>query len=256
MKILICGYGFVGKAHALALSNTNNKIHIYDPAYEAYDERLANPDAVVICVSTPAHENGKCNINNVYDSIMNVEDDTIPILIKSTISLEGWRFLLEEFPNKKITFSPEFLRADNAWEDFRNQKVIYIGGGDVVFWSTMLAMNLKVKVQAADPEELILAKYMRNSFLALKVAFFNQVDDLCSAAGVNADRVCDLITEDPRIGTSHSYVYHNPKQRGFGGHCFPKDTSAIVKTAENYDYDFSILKEAIAYNKKLRGENT
>ena len=135
MKILICGYGFVGKAHALALSSGNNEIHIYeihiyDPAYDIYKERLMNPDAVIICVSTPPHENGKCNINNVYDSIANVEDDNVPILIKSTISLEGWRFLLQEFPNKKITFSPEYLRAIHAYEDFKNQKIVYLGGGD------------------------------------------------------------------------------------------------------------------------------
>ena len=158
MKILICGYGFVGKAHALALSCGNNEVHIYDPAYDIYSERLTNPEAVIICVSTPSHENGKCNINNVYDAISNVEDDDVPILIKSTISLEGWRFLLQEFPDKQITFSPEFLRAAHAYEDFKNQKEIYVGGGDNVFWASLFSLNLGVKVQCADPEELILAK--------------------------------------------------------------------------------------------------
>ena len=253
MKILICGYGFVGKAHALALTNNNLDIHIYDPAYDIYKERLGNPDAVIVCVSTPSREDGSCNINNVYDSICDVDDD-VPILIKSTISLEGWRYLLETFPNKKITFSPEYLRAEHAFEDFKNQKEVYIGGGDNIFWAAMLSMNLGVKVISRNPESLILAKYLRNSFLATKVAFFNQIEDLCQAANVDSDEVCDLVTLDERIGRSHSYVWQNPNERGFGGHCFPKDTSALVKTANKFGYDFSILKEAIEYNNKLRGE--
>lgn len=254
MNILICGYGFVGKAHALALTNDKLNVHIYDPAYDIYKERLGNPDAVIVCVSTPQAKDGSCDMSNVYDAIENVEDDNVPILIKSTISLEGWRLINRAFPNKKITFSPEFLRAEHAWEDFKNQKEVYIGGGDISFWATMLCMNLGVKVSGKDPEALILAKYLRNSFLATKVAFFNQVDDLCMAAGVDPDLVCDLVTEDERIGRSHSYVWQNPNERGFGGHCLPKDTSALVKTAEEFNYDLSLLKSAIAYNKKLRGE--
>lgn len=254
MNILICGYGFVGKAHALALTNDKLNVHIYDPAYDIYKERLGNPDAVIVCVSTPQAKDGSCDMSNVYDAIENVEDDNVPILIKSTISLEGWRLINRAFPNKKITFSPEFLRAEHAWEDFKNQKEVYIGGGDISFWATMLCMNLGVKVSGKDPEALILAKYLRNSFLATKVAFFNQVNDLCMAAGVDPDLVCDLVTEDERIGRSHSYVWQNPNERGFGGHCLPKDTSALVKTAEEFNYDLSLLKSAIAYNKKLRGE--
>lgn len=251
MNILICGYGFVGKAHALALSCGDNEVHVYDPAYDIYKERLMNPDAVVVCVSTPPLPSGKCNINNVYDAIANVEDDDVPILIKSTISLEGWRFLLKEFPNKKITFSPEFLRAAFAYQDFKNQEVVYLGGGDNIFWASLFSLNLGVKVECVNPEELILAKYMRNSFLALKVAFFNQVYDLCEAAEVDFNQVRKLTTVDPRIGNSHSYMN---LERGFGGHCFPKDTSALVYTADEFDYDFSILREAIEYNNKLRGE--
>ena len=249
MKILICGYGFVGKAHALALSGGDNEVHIYDPAYDIYKERLMNPDAVVICVSTPQAKDDSCDMNNVYDAIENVEDDNVPILIKSTISLEGWRLINRAFPNKKITFSPEFLRAAHAYEDFKKQEVVYLGGGDNLFWASLFSLMLGVKVQCADPEVLILTKYMRNSFLALKVAFFNQVYDLCEAADIDFSQVRALTTEDLRIGNSHSYIN---LERGFGGHCFPKDTNAIVKTAAEYGYDFSILEEAIYYNEGIR----
>jgi UDPglucose 6-dehydrogenase len=249
MKILICGYGFVGKAHALALSHGDNEVHIYDPAYDMYKERLANPDAVVICVSTPEAKDGSCFMDNVYECIENVEDDDVPILIKSTISLEGWRLINRAFPNKKITFSPEFLRAAHAYEDFKNQEVVYLGGGDNLFWASMFSLMLGVKVQCADPEVLILTKYMRNSFLALKVAFFNQVYDLCQVTDVDFNEVRALTTEDPRIGSSHSYIN---LERGFGGHCFPKDTRALVRTADEFNYDFSILEQAIYYNDGLK----
>jgi nucleotide sugar dehydrogenase len=248
MKILICGYGFVGKSHALALANSENEVYIYDPAFDIYKERLANPDAVIICVSTPQAEDGSCCMANVHECIKNVEDDNVPILIKSTISLEGWRAIEREFPNKKISFSPEFLRAEHAWEDFKNQKIVYVGGDDNIFWTGLISRHLGVKVQSAQPEELILAKYMRNSFLALKVSFFNQLFDLCKKTGVDFNTVREFVTQDPRIGDSHSYV---TEERGFGGHCFPKDTMAIVKTAEEFEYDLSLIRKAIKYNQLM-----
>lgn len=251
MKIQIFGYGFVGRAHALALESSYVRTYVYDPAL-GYDELIENPDAAIICVSTPQAPDGSCFMGNVKDAISACPD--IPILIKSTISLEGWRNLLKEFPDKQLTFSPEYLRANHAMEDFKNQKEIYIGGGDIPFWATQLCMSLNVKVTGKDPEALILAKYFRNSFLATKVAFFNQIDDMCVDAGVDPDTVCDLVAEDPRIGTSHSYVYQDPHQRGFGGHCFPKDTAALLETAEFYGNDLTILREAVEYNKRLRGK--
>lgn len=250
MRILICGYGFVGKAHALALSNKDNEIHIHDPNIPLYTSRLTNPDAVIICVSTPESKDGSCDMTNVYDVLEKSPD--VPILIKSTISLEGWRNINKIYSNKKITFSPEYLRANRAWEDFKNQKEIYIGGGDNIFWASLLSISLGVKVKCADPEQLILAKYTRNSFLALKVAFFNQIYDLCVSANVDFNSVRKLVIEDERIGSSHSHVH---PERGFGGHCFPKDTAAFVETAEEYfGSDMSILREAIEYNKRIRGE--
>src|SRR6056300_1342349 len=242
MKILICGAGFVGKAHALAFG-FNNEVHMYDPAYDMYKERLANPDAVIIAVSTPMADDFSCYMDNVYDAIENVEDDNVPILIKSTISIEGWRLINRAFPNKKITFSPEFLRAAHAYEDFKNQEVIYIGGGDLKFWAKLLSEKLGAIIEFAEPEELILAKYFRNSFLATKVAFFNQIYDLCEKLNIEYSAVANYVTEDPRIGDSHTLI---TKERGFGGHCFPKDTAAIFRTAQDFKVHLSLINEAIA----------
>lgn len=245
MHILICGHGFVGQAHAFALEQTH-EVTVYDPA-KGHKGWKIKPDGVVICVSTPAHKNGACNINNVYD-VLEHTDHRVPVLIKSTISLEGWLYLVKTFPKHKLTFSPEYLRADHAFEDFAKQNTIWLGGGDVEFWQKVLCV-LDVDFETAQPEELILTKYFRNSFLAAKVAFFNQIHDLCVDANVDPERVCKLVAKDKRIGSSHTVV---TQERGYGGHCFPKDVSAILHTAELLGNDLSILQEVQNYNNDVR----
>lgn len=248
MKIQIAGYGFVGMSHALALKSEDTEIFIYDPA-KGYNDWNKEADAVIICVSTPEDSDGSCDMSNVYDIVEKTGD--IPILIKSTISLEGWKLIKRASPWKSITFSPEFLRAKHAVEDFKNQKLIYMGGSDPSFWINLISNRLNITIEVADVEELILAKYLRNSFLALKVAFFNQVYDLCEKTGIEYSAVAHYVTEDPRIGNSHSFV---TKERGYGGHCFPKDVSALLSTAHGLKCDLSILSEAMQYNERLRNE--
>ena len=240
MKITIAGYGFVGQAHYELLKDTHN-ITIYDP-YKDYNN-FGSPEAVIVCVSTPQHSDGSCHMDNVYDVIERAPD--VPILIKSTISVEGWEMLVETFPNKNLSFSPEFLRANTAVEDLQNMKLMLIGGTSTCFWKDVF----KVSIEIAEPEELILAKYARNSFLALKVAYFNQLYDLCDALDVEYSAVAHYTTMDPRIGDSHSFI---SEERGFGGHCFPKDTTAIIKTAQRENVNLSLIKEAIEYNSRIR----
>jgi len=240
MKITIAGYGFVGQAH-YELIKDHYDVTIYDPAKGYLD--FGNPDAVIVCVSTPSRNDGSCEMTNVFD-VIDMCPTTIPILIKSTISLEGWDTLMYTFPTHNISFSPEFLRAASAVEDLKNAKEILIGGSDPDTWKWILQKPIAI----ADPKALILAKYFRNSFLATKVAFFNQVYDLCKETKVDFEQVRLAVTADDRINESHSIV---TEQRGFGGHCFPKDTSAIVKTAERDNVNLSIIKEAIRYNSTL-----
>jgi UDPglucose 6-dehydrogenase len=144
-----------------------------------------------------------------------------------------------------LNFSPEFLRAASAVEDLKNMDLMLIGGTSCTFWSNVFNINIEI----AEPEELILAKYARNSFLALKVAFFNQMYDLCDALDIEYAAVAHYTTMDPRIGDSHSFI---TEERGFGGHCFPKDTSALIRTAQRDNVELSILQEAVEYNKRIR----
>jgi UDPglucose 6-dehydrogenase len=240
MRILIAGYGMVGKAHHELLKEQHD-IEIYDPAL-GY-KHLKTPNAVIVCVSTPPRKDGACEMKNVFDVIETTPD--VPILIKSTISVEGWDMLVDAFPNRMLNFSPEFLRAASAVEDLQNTDSILVGGSDPSFWGKVF--NLPVEI--AEARELILAKYARNSFLALKVAFFNQMYDLCDALDVEYSAVAHYTTMDERIGDSHSFI---TEERGFGGHCFPKDINALVKTAQRNNVELSILKETVEYNRRIR----
>jgi len=93
-------------------------------------------------------------------------------------------------------------------------------------------------------------KQLRNSYLATKVTFFNQVYDYCKGEGLDFESVRKLITADERIGESHSYV---TEERGFGGHCLPKDTLATVRSAMiSADTRMSLLESALDYNESIR----
>ena len=244
VRIGIAGYGYVGQAHHEALKQYY-EVLISDPHKGHYAD-LRHCDCVIICVSTPQAKDGTCDMQNVYDVLNDLKN--VPVLIKSTISLIGWEYIQRTF--RKVSFSPEFLRAESALEDFRKNNTILIGGDSVHFWQEIFLNTMgNINIDVAQPEELILTKYFRNSFLATKVAFFNEIYDLCKAADIDYETVSRLIALDSRIGSSHTQV---TEDRGFGGHCFPKDVSALLKMAEVLENNLNILEAANNYNKRIR----
>lgn len=254
MKIIIAGYGFVGKAVKFGLKE-KHEIVVVDPKYTSVSIKdHYDADGIIICVGTPSDNEGGCDITNV----INVLDQIplhIPVLIKSTISPNKVEEILLKYTEHSIVFSPEFLRANSANEDFMNQKYMIIGGEDPYdFWNILFTEtlpNLKV-VHKCNEIEASLIKYTTNSFLALKVSFFNHIFDMCKSANVDFEIVRHMTCQDPRIGTSHSMVPGIDGLRGWGGHCFPKDTSAFIKYSELLNQNFDLLKNAIDYNKRIR----
>jgi len=244
MKIGIAGYGYVGKAHATILGDYHDII-VSDPGLKEYGD-LRHAEAVIVCVSTPSRADGSCEMKNVFEVVDSVGD--VPILIKSTISVEGWRMLADL--KRNITYSPEFLRANSWLEDALNTKDYYLGGDSCNFWSDIYLQSLgQINIHIERPENLVAAKALRNSFLALKVSFFNQVYDYAQAHGLDYEAVVNAISADERIGVSHTSV---TKERGYGGHCFPKDVRAIIKSGQAYNARFTLLEEADAYNNTIR----
>jgi UDPglucose 6-dehydrogenase len=256
MSLLLVGYGFVGKAVHNAFKDKLNLV-IVDPKYtENKIKDFTDYVGAIVCVPTPPANDGSCDTSYIMQVLSDVPEK-VPVMLKSTISLEGWTKIKEQFSNHSITFNPEFLTAKTANEDFLNQKTIYLGGGNVEFWAEVYATVFPyTSIKVGTVEELILTKYVRNSFLATKVAFFNQIFDFCEKSGIDFDTVRQYATDDERITKSHSFVFEN--DRGFGGACFPKDTAALLKTAEHFKAELAILAEAVEYNKKIRSnyENT
>lgn len=246
MIIGVAGYGYVGQAQELLLQEYHDII-ISDPAKKQYGD-LKHADAIIVCVSTPPKEYGECDISNILDVLESSPD--VPILIKSTISVEGWRKIANT--NLNITYSPEFLREKCWQEDCVNNKDFYFGGSGTNFWSDIYRLALgNINISIFDPQELVAAKALRNSFLALKVSFFNQVFDYCQDQNIDFEKVRTVITDDNRIGSSHSAV---TEKRGYGGHCFPKDVMATIRSAQSSGARLTILEEAANYNNTVRKE--
>lgn len=247
--IILAGYGFVGKAYYEALKNTQDII-VVDPLYNSnkisdFTEALG----LLVCVPTPQSEDGSCDMSFVY-SVLHECPEHIPVMIKSTISLEGWEQLTTSYPNHSITFSPEFLRAATATEDVLATKNVIIAEGDTEFWSYVYTKAFPdAVIHTMGAKEAITVKYFRNSFLATKVAFFNQIYDFCEQLDIDYKYVREAIALDDRIGSSHTFVFED--SRGFGGYCFPKDTAALLSTSKSLGIDLSILQAAVNYNNDI-----
>ena len=251
--MIIAGYGFVGKAYELLFKNHRREIVIHDPP-KGMTADFNNTSAVVICVATPQAEDGTCDMSAVYDVVAQCNSRT-PVLIKSTISLQGWQELKERFPNHRLCFSPEFLRAANFMNDIQDMDHVILSG-DTDYWLDQYSYNWpNIKINVVKPQEAIAIKYFRNAFLATKVSFFNEICDFCDEYGINFGQVRAGIAADKRIGDSHSYVWPEDGVRGWGGYCFPKDTSALLKMAAEKDINLNTLQAAVDYNNEIRLDN-
>jgi UDPglucose 6-dehydrogenase len=249
--IAIAGYGFVGKAYYEVFKN-HHRLEIVDPAYKSTKIfEIENLEAVICCVGTPQAEDGSCDGTYVFQ-VLDDTPDHIPVLIKSTISIDIWNQITKKYPNRKIAFSPEFLKASTPIDDLKNSTMFIVSGNGVDYWRKFFKKRfLKTKIHLYSVEEAIMIKYFRNSFLATKVSFFNQVYDLCEKYNVDFDCVRQGVCDDTRIGHSHSFV-DTDITRGWNGMCFPKDTAALLTMAKKQKVKLSLLEEAVDYNRKIR----
>jgi UDPglucose 6-dehydrogenase len=250
---LITGMGYVGKAvqNSILTAGMATPL-VIDPArlgmntWDQVDfDRL---DGVIISVATPEGADGSCDYSNVLEVLSHVPA-TMPVLIKSTISLEAWLQIKEHYPRHVVAFSPEFLTAKNAIEDYMNQDFVVLSGSAISHWKRFFEETVTDNVLVCKPEEAILTKYASNAFLAVKVGFFNHIYDLANLAGLDYEVIRRNLGHRSQIGLNHTEV---TEERGWGGHCFPKDTSALLRTAEAYNYDMKILDAAVKYNEKIR----
>lgn len=251
--IVIAGAGFVGTAVYESFKQ-KVKVGLVDPKLGPQTAAdFDNVSGVIICVNTPQNYlNNSCDYTNVVDVLRTV-NSSIPVIIKSAVDLKAIIAIKSQFPDHCITYSPEFLRAATAIEDFANQQYVIMGGGNIAFWKQVWQQVFShIDVHVCSAEETSIIKYSENSFLALKVSFFNQLYDLCNTVGADFETVRHHLTLDPRIGSDHSYVPGPDGQRGWGGHCLPKDTAAFIETGRLYNSRLTLIEQARDYNRTVR----
>ena len=252
MKVGIIGLGFVGEAVFKAHEWMGGTVCIDTDSKKNYTgtyEQLEHTDGVYVCVPSPMKSNGECD-TSILDSVL-VKLKTVnykqPIISKVTAPPQAYTKWSEILPN--LVYSPEFLTAANAYQDYIKSDFIVVGGTTKAYQreaALIIEEGLRqpAKKHYCSLEEASLMKYTINSFLATKVSFMNEIYQVALANGIDYNNVAELIKLDKRIGTSHMRV-PGVDGFGFGGMCFPKDTSAITHFA---GIDMPILKKVIEQN--------
>lgn len=236
--------GFVGDACCHIFREQN--LYKIDPRLgTSITDILDTPiDLVMICVPTPMGENGKINssiVEHVLDTLKYKKDCLL--VLKSTVLPEIVQ-KYESIPN--FVYNPEFLTERNAKNDAENPTHTVIGGSkENCARMKMYYENHSTCASAPfffmTPTEAAFVKYGINSFLMLKVLFFNQYADQCAKLGADYEAVKYAIGEDPRITTAHMNVPGHDGRKGSAGACFAKDIPAMIHMSNN---ELSILREA------------
>lgn len=253
LKLAILGHGFVGRAVDYGFSHNVEKL-IIDPKYGSkYSELEAfNPDIVFVCGPTPSNDNGTIDSRAIFNSFAEARKFCDPLFVlKSTVTPDIVLDLTQKIPH--FIYNPEFLTERNANEDFINQSILVLGGDRSV--TDRLEKIYRDHTNCRPSPvfhmtalEASFVKYGINSFLSSKVIFFNEYFDLIERYGGSYQKVVSAIGGDPRIGMSHTTVPGFDAKRGFGGACFPKDTSAIVSIAP----ELTMLRHVVTRNNRYR----
>tara|TARA_B100001564_G_scaffold354865_1_gene366195 strand:- start:1305 stop:2141 length:837 start_codon:yes stop_codon:yes gene_type:complete len=264
MNIGIIGQGFVGNAVYQKLKKYY-KVFTYDIQVKLcnsdIDEILKRCKIIFVCLPTPMNKDGSCNLDildNTLDKI-NKESKTIDnriVVIKSTIIPGSTDNFQLKYPYIDLVFNPEFLTEANAVDDFENQTRLLLGGPlrattkvKQIFSSVFRKTPRIVKTDAKTAE---LVKYVTNAFLSTKVSFANEMYQLCEGLELDYDKIIEYATLDPRLGDSHWGVPGPDGDFGFGGHCFPKDLSALIEITKNLNTANNVLKAAQTTNNTVR----
>ncbi len=284
MRIGIIGQGFVGTAIREGLRNhydvqgydirpdrcynMEHVGHVNDRLRTLVDEN----DIIFVCVPTPMRQDRSCDtrileqaISDAYKIIKKQNPDPVHsdflqhqkqkkiFVIKSTVPPGTTEKLSVKYPRINLCFSPEFLTEANSVEDFKNQSRIIIGGTGARTLKQVFRKVfplIPIVITKASTAEMV--KYFTNCFLATKVTFANQMFKICEAANIDYDKVCEYALHDARIGKSHLAVPGPDGDLGFGGHCFPKDLSAMIYYADEIEAGSGLLQAVDFYNKDVR----
>lgn len=261
----------------------NGEIPIYEPGLEAYLERnviserinfttdaesaIEKSDVIFIAVGTPPSENGEADMKYVYHAAQQIGQyiSAYKVVVnKSTVPIGTGRVVKDIIRNKiaergldikfDVVSNPEFLREGKALQDFTHPDRIVIGVESEKAEEIMkdvyrpLYLN-ETPFIVTNIETAEMIKYASNAFLATKIAFINEIANLCEKVGADVQQVAKAMGRDGRIGPK--FLHPGP---GFGGSCFPKDIRALEQIGKKHHEKMSIINAVITSNEnqKLR----
>jgi len=219
---------------------------------------VATAEAVFIAVGTPSRRgDGHADLSFVYDAVREIApllSATAVVITKSTVPVgtgdEIERILRDKRPDAEIQVvsNPEFLREGAAIQDFKHPDRIVVGTDDARARAVVAELYRPLYLNASpifyvNRRTAELIKYAANAFLATKITFINEVADLCEQVGADVNEVARGMGLDNRIGGK--FLHAGP---GFGGSCFPKDTTALLKTAQDHGVALRIVEAVASVN--------
>lgn len=280
-KIGIIGYGVVGKGiHRLFKDSVRS---IYDPSFFSADKDMKDKlheqgvwainskpsfkDMDLIVISVPTNETADWSadtsileetlewVREESDAVILIKSTTPPSVIKELFDKYGRIVFSPEYMGESKYFTPEWKyphperMESHTWQTF---------GGDIK--DTSFCVDIFKRKTGVDTQywqtdimTASLAKYIENSFFAMKVTFVNEWFDIAEQYGVDWNTLRELWLLDPRINRNHTLVF--PRDRGYGGKCFPKDTRAIMHDVEKKGYNPKLMRAMDEVNSYMREKN-
>lgn len=216
---------------------------------------VADAEFVFLCLPTPQGADGAADLSYIKAAAADIgpflQPETV-VINKSTVPVGSAGEVQKKLKRDDVhvVSNPEFLREGTAVDDFLHPDRVVIGSNDQAAAERVAGLyaNLDAEVLITDPASAETIKYASNAFLATKISFVNAMAAVCEEVGADVSDVVKGMGLDQRIG--NRFLVPGP---GWGGSCFPKDSHALVRIAENSGYQFGLLRQVIAVNEEQFG---